>query len=354
MTDDTSIRRVELSRLALGRYRATNADGVTLELGSADDLFSPVELLLTAIAGCSAADVDFITAKRAEPLRFDVHVTGNKVRDASGNHLTNLRVGFDIAFPDDEAGDAARETLPRAVEQSHDRLCTVVRTIELGTPVDLRLRGGPAGSQGDLADVVGETERMLLRPYRSGDLAAFADLHSRDEVTRYLPWHSRDDAAARAALDRHQHLRLDKNGDGITFAGIDKETERLVGEFVLILRSAEHRGGELGYVVHPDFQGRGLATEGARAMLRLGFEVLGWRRIIARIDSRNTASAAVLERLGMRHEAHLVQNELFKGEWSDEDDYAMLAAEWADKRSAPEATWRRSTPATDEDTQPAR
>ena len=101
-----------------------------------------------------------------------------------------------------------------------------------------------------------------------------------------------------------------------------------MGEFVLILRSVEHRGGELGYVLHPDFQGRGLATEGARHMLGIAFDKLRLHRVIARIDARNPASAGVLRKLGMRHEAHLVQNELFKGEWGDEDDFAMLRSEW--------------------------
>jgi RimJ/RimL family protein N-acetyltransferase len=103
-----------------------------------------------------------------------------------------------------------------------------------------------------------------------------------------------------------------------------------VGEFVLFLRSVEHRGGEIGYIVHPDFQGRGLATEGARAMLQIGFETMGMHRIIARIDARNAGSARVLSRLGMRREALLLQNEWFKGEWGDEADYAMLESEWAD------------------------
>lgn len=337
-----SQRRIDLTRVGLGHYRATNAHGRTLDLGSGEDHFSPVELLLTAIAGCSAADVDYITVKRAEPKRFAVRITGDKVRDTDGNRLTNLLLAFDIAFPDGPGGEAAREALPRAVAQSHDRLCTVTRTVERGTPVDVQVDGVEQPPTENLADLVCETGRMHLRPYGPEDLDAFADIHRRDDVTRFLPWPSRDADTARAALDRHQRMRMQKEGEGVTFAGIDKETGRLVGEFVLILRSIEHRGGEVGYLLHPDFWGRGLATEGAAAMLQLGFDVLGWRRIIARIDARNTASAAVLGRLGMRHEAHLVQNELFKGEWADEDDYAMLADEWA-KRSGPDATWSSST-----------
>ena len=63
-------------------------------------------------------------------------------------------------------------------------------------------------------------------------------------------------------------------------------------------------------------------------MLHIAFDLLGLRRVIGRIDARNVASARVLTKIGMRHEAHLVQNELFKGEWTDEDDFAVLRAEW--------------------------
>jgi len=180
----------------------------------------------------------------------------------------------------------------------------------------------------DFTTFRGETERMTLRPYSLDDYDAFHDLHGRDDVARYLPWVTRDADASRAALIRHQKVALAKDDDGITLAGFDKETGRLVGEFVLFLRSVEHRGGEVGYVVHPDFQGRGLAMEGARAMLQIGFDTMHMHRVVARIDARNVASAAVLERLGMRREALLVKNEWFKGEWGDEADYAMLDEEW--------------------------
>jgi putative redox protein len=139
MTDD-SLRTVELSRIGLGLYEAANPRGGRLVFGSGDgDQFTPVELLLVAIAGCSAADVDYITAKRAEPTRFELRMSGDKVRDDSGNHLTNLRLTFDVAFPEGENGDAARAVVPRAVTQSHDRLCTVSRTVELATPIEVEI-----------------------------------------------------------------------------------------------------------------------------------------------------------------------------------------------------------------------
>ena len=140
MSDD-SLRSIEMTRLEKGRYEATNTRGGRLEVGQGgtDETFSPVELLLVAIAGCGALDVDSITAKRSEPTHFDVRMRGDKVRDEHGTRMTNLVLTFDVEFPDDEAGRAAYDVLPRAVRQMHDRLCTVSRTVELGTPVDARI-----------------------------------------------------------------------------------------------------------------------------------------------------------------------------------------------------------------------
>ncbi len=137
MADDT-LRSVTLQRTSLGQYEIRNARGGTMTVGVGDGVdFTPVELLLAALGGCTGADVDYITSKRAEPDSFVVHVTGDKVRDESGgNRLVNLAIELRVAFPEGVAGDAAREMLPRAARMSHDRLCTVSRTVELGTPVE--------------------------------------------------------------------------------------------------------------------------------------------------------------------------------------------------------------------------
>ena len=137
---EENLRSVALDRVESGRYEATNVRGGTLAIGSGDDeRFTPVELLLAAIAGCSAIDIDLITGKRAEPSRFTAAVSGEKIRDELGNRLTGITLTFDVEFPEGEAGDAARAVLPRSVQQSHDRLCTVSRTVEVGTPVSTGL-----------------------------------------------------------------------------------------------------------------------------------------------------------------------------------------------------------------------
>ena len=127
---------VVLRRTEFATFEVTNARGGTILLGEGggEGTFRPVELLLAAMAGCTAIDVDYITSRRAEPVEFEVTSTGTKHTEG-GNHLTDLTVSFRVRFPEGEGGDAARERLPQAVRRSHDQLCTVSRTIELGTPV---------------------------------------------------------------------------------------------------------------------------------------------------------------------------------------------------------------------------
>ncbi|MGA5186717.1 OsmC family protein [Streptomyces griseoincarnatus] len=133
---EASKRSVVVERTSTGQFIATNPRGGTLRFGTdGGDAFTPVELLLAAIGGCSAADVDVATGRHAEPTAFSVEVSGDKISDEQGNRMTGLRVTFHVAFPDEESADRARAILPRAVKASHDRLCTVSRTVELGTPV---------------------------------------------------------------------------------------------------------------------------------------------------------------------------------------------------------------------------
>jgi len=130
------VRSVSLEKIGEHRFKATNVRGGAITIGHGDDPdFTPVELLLAALAGCSALDVDFITGKRAEMETFAALSQGTKIRDENGNHVVDLKVTFDITFPEGEAGDRAREVLPSAIEKSQNRLCTVGRTVALGEPV---------------------------------------------------------------------------------------------------------------------------------------------------------------------------------------------------------------------------
>jgi putative redox protein len=135
--DQDTLRSIELTRTGEGRYEATNRRGGVVPMGSGgSNDFTPVELMLAAIAGCSAIDVDLITGKRATAEVFDVSAEGHKIRDDKGNHLVGLKVTFDVRFPEGEGGDRAREMLPRALQQTRDRLCSVGRTVALGEPIE--------------------------------------------------------------------------------------------------------------------------------------------------------------------------------------------------------------------------
>jgi RimJ/RimL family protein N-acetyltransferase len=179
-----------------------------------------------------------------------------------------------------------------------------------------------------------ETERLLLRPYSADDLESFHDLARREDVNRYLYSEPRDRDEAREALARVAgKTAIDDEHNDLLLAVLLKDSGVIIGHVTLERASREHRQGEIGYVLHPDHQGHGYATEAATVMLRLGFDGLGFHRIVGRLDARNAASARVLERLGMRREAHLRENEFIKGEWCDELVYAMLATEWQARAS---------------------
>jgi putative redox protein len=140
MTTEDTHHQVSIKRVANSRYTVTNARGgqVTVTTGDGTE-FTPVELLLTAIGTCTAVDVDILTSRRAEPESFQVTVDAEKVRDAQGNRMMDIVVTFRVAFPDGQDGDKARAILPETVQMSHDRLCTVSRTVELGTPITSRI-----------------------------------------------------------------------------------------------------------------------------------------------------------------------------------------------------------------------
>ncbi|WP_020660662.1 GNAT family N-acetyltransferase [Amycolatopsis benzoatilytica] len=173
------------------------------------------------------------------------------------------------------------------------------------------------------------TERLVLRPFKDDDLDALNSFQSRADVARYLYWGPRSRAESAAALAKRIHSStLSEEGQLLAVAVELAETGQLIGDLNLEYLSAEHRCGEIGFVFHPDHHGKGLAREAARELLRLGFEDLGLHRVIGRCDGRNTASATLMERLGMRQEAHLRENEIVKGVWTDELVYAMLEDEW--------------------------
>ncbi len=174
-----------------------------------------------------------------------------------------------------------------------------------------------------------KTDRLLLRPFAEGDLDALHTYHRLPEVARFLMWPPRSrEETARSLAYRIEHPTLEREGDVLVLAVEHQETGALLGEVNLAWRSEEHRTGELGFIFDPRHHGHGYAGEAAAEVLRLGFEQMGLHRVIGRADARNTASAKLMTRLGLRREAHFVENEIVKGEWTDEVVFAVLAREW--------------------------
>jgi RimJ/RimL family protein N-acetyltransferase len=184
------------------------------------------------------------------------------------------------------------------------------------------------------------TERLMLRPWRVGELDRYHALRAIPEVATYL---YDEPLTRRQAAERLRGLRSDiTEVDRWMNVAVELADPGgvVVGDVGLCWRSEVHRQAEIGYVLDPAYQGRGFATEAAAAMIELAISGLGAHRVCGRLDARNTASARVLARLGMRYEAHLVENEFVKGEWVDEMVFATLAREWREAQDASPAGLR--------------
>lgn len=176
------------------------------------------------------------------------------------------------------------------------------------------------------------TDRLLLRTFTPDDVEDTFAYQSRPDVTRYLLSGPRDRAGAEESVRRMMtETELVKDGDSLAFAVVLDGA--VIGQVDLVLVSAEHRQGEVGYVFHPDHHGRGLATEATEELLRLGFEEFDLFRIVAVCNAANVASARLMERLGMRREAHFRGNRRVKGVFRDEYVYAIRQEEWRAGRS---------------------
>jgi RimJ/RimL family protein N-acetyltransferase len=155
-------------------------------------------------------------------------------------------------------------------------------------------------------------------------------------VNRFLPWGKpMDEAEYRDKVaQKTERTFISEEGDAINLAAVLKESGELIGDVTIFMKTWEHKMAEFGWVFSPDHYGKGYATESSIPLLEIAFDELELHRVIARLDARNGASARVLEKLGLRREAHFVKNEWINGEWTDELDYAMLVDEWRERRGA--------------------
>lgn len=173
-------------------------------------------------------------------------------------------------------------------------------------------------------------DRVRLRPLGEEDPDALAAYRGDPEVCRFLPF---DPQTADDVRERIGHLigstTLTGERGGVVLVIESVGDGTVLGDLVLFHFDAGSGTAEIGWVVSPAATGRGLATEAVRALIDTAFTVYGLRRLVARIDADNVRSIALAERVGMRREAYLVENEWSAGRWHDEVDYAVLAREWS-------------------------
>lgn len=173
------------------------------------------------------------------------------------------------------------------------------------------------------------TDRLCLRAYCKDDLDNLFRLRSNPDVVALLYGDPLTREVAPETLAKHMAIsRLDTDGDELMLAVERREDGAYLGNLKLQLLSVEHRQGEIGYVFDPRYHGKGYAREAAAAALDLGFRHVGMHRIQAHCDARNTASWKLMQKLGMRREAHFRESEFFKGVWAEDFIYAILAREW--------------------------
>jgi len=186
-----------------------------------------------------------------------------------------------------------------------------------------------------------ETDRLVLRTFEKTDLDALMSYHALPEVQRYLDWKTRDEVECKSALDAMcKHIALQRPGDTLTLAVVRKADDQLIGHVSLRWSDATAAQGEIRFVFNPAFRSQGFATEAVTAIIDLAFDQFRIHRIFARCDARNTRSAKLMQRIGMRLEAHYREHALFQGEWDEELHFAVLDREWRRSSKVRELTHR--------------
>ncbi len=180
-----------------------------------------------------------------------------------------------------------------------------------------------------LPDLPIRTERLVLRRATPADADALHAYYGRDDVTEHLL----HETFTRPEVDDMLRRRLAEPRNHHACNLVVELDGRVVGDLVLFLKGEGHDMAEIGWVINPEVGGRGIATEAATAMLDLAFGHFGVHRTYADLDTRNERSAALARRLGMRLELDARADYWSKGEWTDSQRWAILADEWAARRT---------------------
>jgi len=187
------------------------------------------------------------------------------------------------------------------------------------------------------------TPRLVLRRLRLSDCAATFAYRSDPHVSRFQTWEPRSVEEIRSFVEGLLNLEPDTPETWFQLAITLRESGLLIGDCGLHFPAGEAHQAEVGITLAPGHQGQGYATEALNAVLDYLFLSLGKHRVFASVDPRNRASIALLERVGMRKEAHLRESVWWKGEWADDLVFAVLEGEWRARRAVAGRPFQGST-----------
>ena len=181
------------------------------------------------------------------------------------------------------------------------------------------------------------TNRLHLRPFQGSDLAGFAAYRSDPEVARYQSW-TAPYSPQQAADFLEEMARTQPGTPGAWYQlAVERRSQPgLIGDCAFQVCAHDDRQASIGFTFSRPFQHQGYATEAVQSLLGFLFPEYDLHRITAVCDARNSRSARLLERVGMRREAQFLENVWFKGNWGDEYLYAILRREWAQARGVEE------------------
>ncbi len=180
-----------------------------------------------------------------------------------------------------------------------------------------------------MTDVFFETARLRARAFTEADVDAFVAYRADPDVARYQSWSDYTRADGEALVATMRQVVPGTPGEWLQVALESAADGALLGDLAFKVDADEPREAEVGFTLAPAHQGRGLATEALVACLDWAFPAFGLHRVVAVTDALNTPAAGLLERVGMRREAHFVENVFFKGAWGSEYQFAVLEREWS-------------------------
>jgi RimJ/RimL family protein N-acetyltransferase len=177
------------------------------------------------------------------------------------------------------------------------------------------------------------TKRLKLRDFTQNDWKSVHEYGSDPEVTRYVGWGPNSEEDTTNFLKRVLQSQLGTPRENYELAVVLKDENTLIGGGRISVSDPQHHEGFIGYVLNRRYWGRGYATELARGLVAFGFNEMGLHRIYATCDIDNTASAHVMEKIGMQREGRLREYRLQGRNWRDQFIYAILDREWNDMKA---------------------